>query len=159
MIWEPTGMNCDKSYNVRPLCPSFVIPRRHRRPHTLLSSRLVFLYLIFSAVLPVSAQEFNPEQVVFPITDFKPDIERLSPLEVKFATGFCFDPDCRFVGTNYHTAKLMGRHVRIKGVFSAHLYLDSAPSDVGAQDVHIPGEGSLRYARHMTSPSTRCGVL
>ena len=44
---------------------------------------------------------------------------------MKFGTGFCLDQDCRFVGTNYHVAKIMGKYVRIKGVFSAHRYLDS----------------------------------
>ena len=91
------------------------------------------------------AQEFVPEQVVFPITDFKPDIEDLAPFSMKFGTGFCLDKDCRFVGTNYHVAKVMGKYVRIKGVFSAHRYLDSDPGDAGAQDVNLAGGGSLKY--------------
>jgi hypothetical protein len=94
----------------------------------------------------VNAQELVPEQVVFPITDFKPDIMYLSPFSVKFGTGFCLDQDCRFVGTNYHVAKIMGKYVRIKGVFSAHRYLDSDPNDWGAQDVDLAGGvGSLKY--------------
>jgi hypothetical protein len=68
--------------------------------------------------LPLCAQEFVPQHVVFPIMDFKPDINRLAPFSVKFATGFCLDPDCRFVGTNYHVAKIMGKYVRIKGEYS-----------------------------------------
>jgi hypothetical protein len=27
-------------------------------------------------------------------------------LEARFATGFCLDPECRFIGTNYHAAML-----------------------------------------------------
>jgi len=91
------------------------------------------------------AQEFVPEKVVFPITDFKPDITRLPPLALKFGTGFCLDQDCRFVGTNYHVAKLMGKYVRIKGVFSAHLYVDSDPDDAGAENVSLSAGGSLKF--------------
>ena len=91
------------------------------------------------------AQEFVPEKVVFPITDFKPDISRFSPLALKFGTGFCLDKDCRFVGTNYHVAKFMGKYVRIKGVFSAHLYLDSDPDDAGAENISLSAGGSLKF--------------
>jgi hypothetical protein len=108
-------------------------------------SRLVLIILLFTFGLPACAQEFIPEQVVFPITDFKPDIKHLiTPLTVKFGTGFCLDPDCRFVGTNYHVAAIMGKHVHIKGVFSAHRYLDSDPDDTGAQDIKLEG-GSMKY--------------
>ena len=97
----------------------------------------------------MSAQEFVPEQVVFPITDFKPDIKQvalLAPFAMKFGTGFCLDQDCLFVGTNYHVAKLMGQCVRIKGVFSAHRYLDSDAEDAGAQEINLAGAGgSLKY--------------
>ena len=97
--------------------------------------------------LPAFAQEFVPGQVIFPITDFKPDINYLAAFSVKFGTGFCLDPDCRFVGTNYHVAKLMGKYICIKGVFSAHRYLYSGPDDTGAQNVDLAGKlgGSLQY--------------
>lgn len=109
--------------------------------------RLWPILLSFVLALPLCAQEFVPEHVVFPITDFKPDINHLDPFSVKFATGFCLDSDCRFVATNYHVAKMMGKYVRIKGVFSAHRYLDSDPDDAGAQDVNLVmlGGGSLKY--------------
>jgi hypothetical protein len=104
------------------------------------------MLVLLALALAGNAQEFVPERVVFPITDFKPDIMYLSPFTVKFGTGFCLDPDCRFVGTNYHVAKVMGKYVRIKGVFSAHRYLDSDPNDRGAQDVNLDGGfGSLEY--------------
>ena len=92
------------------------------------------ILLLFALALPVCAQEFAPEQVVFPIVDFKPDIKGLTPFSIKFGTGFCLDEECRFVGTNYHVAKVMGKYVRIKGVSSAHRYLDSGSDHVGAQD-------------------------
>ena len=117
-------------------------PRPSERLH---ARRLGVILLLFALALPVYAQEFVPEHVVFPITDFKPDIEYLAPFSVKFGTGFCLDQDCRFVGTNYHVAKVMGKYVRIKGVFSAHRYLDSDPDDDGAREVDLAGVGSLKY--------------
>jgi len=99
-------------------------------------NRLVVPLLLAFAV-PSFAEEFVPEKVVFPITDFKPDIEHLSPLSVRFGTGFCLDPDCRFVGTNYHVAKVMGKYVRVKGVFSVHRYLDSSQDEGGAEEVKL----------------------
>jgi hypothetical protein len=107
--------------------------------------RLRPILLLFALALPVCAQEFIPEKVVFPIADFKPDLKYLAPFSIKFGTGFCLDQDCRFVGTNYHVAKVMGKYVRIKGVFSAHRYLDSDPQDAGAQDINLAGVGSLKY--------------
>ncbi len=107
--------------------------------------RLWPILLLFALALPLCAQEFVPERVVFPITDFKPDIRHPAPFSMKFGTGFCLDPDCRFVGTNYHVAKTMGNYVRIQGVFSAHRYLDSDPHEAGAQDVSLVGGGALRY--------------
>ena len=101
--------------------------------------------LLFVVDLSVCAQEFIPEQVVFPITDFKPEITYFPHLSITFGTGFCLDQNCRFVGTNYHVARLMGKNVRIKGVRSAHLYLDSGPDDSGAQDLKLVGGGSLKF--------------
>src|SRR5271169_3036515 len=107
-------------------------------------NRLPWMTMLFVSAA-VCAQEFVPEQVVFPITDFKPDVKHLAPFSMKFGTGFCLDQDCRFVGTNYHVAKVMGKYVRVKGVFSAHRYLDSDPNDAGAQDINLVGGGSLKY--------------
>lgn len=103
------------------------------------------ILVLFTLTLPVWAQEFTPEQVIFPITDFKPDIKHLALFSMKFGTGFCLDQDCRFVGTNYHVAKVMGKRVRIRGVLSAHRYLDSGPDDAGARTIDFPGGGSLQY--------------
>lgn len=116
-----------------------------RRPREGFHGVRLWPVLLLFAVAQCCAQEFIPEHVVFPITDFKPDIKRLSPFSMKFGTGFCLDRDCRFVGTNYHVAKVMGKYVRIKGVFSAHRYVDSDPHDAGAQDVNLVGGGSLKY--------------
>jgi len=120
----------------------YPFPRLSKRLH---ARRLGPSLLLIALALPAYAQEFVPEQVVFPITDFKPDIKYVALFSMKFGTGFCLDPNCRFVGTNYHVAKVMGKYVRIKGVFSAHRYLDSGPDDGGAQDINLVGGGSLKY--------------
>jgi hypothetical protein len=116
-----------------------------RLSETLRVPRLGPILLVFALTLPVCAQEFIPEQVVFPIADFKPYVYNLLPFNIKFGTGFCLDRDCRFVGTNYHVAKIMGKYVRIKGEFSAHRYLDSDPQEEGAQEIRIAGGASLKY--------------
>ncbi|MGA7695922.1 MAG: serine protease [Candidatus Sulfotelmatobacter sp.] len=125
-----------------PIPRPYAFPRRSEGLH---ARRLWPVLLLFALALPVCAQEFVPEHVVFPITDFKPDLKHLAPISMKFGTGFCLDPDCRFVGTNYHVAKVMGKYVRIKGVFSAHRYLDSDPDDAGAEDMNLGWGGSLKY--------------
>ena len=102
-------------------------------------------WLVTGALLGC-AQDFVPGQVIFPITDFRPDIKSFAPLSLKFGTGFCLDQDCRFVGTNYHVAQLMGKNIRIQGVSSAHRYLDPDANDVGSHDVNFAdGHGSLKY--------------
>jgi hypothetical protein len=107
----------------------------------------------------VCAQEFLPGQVVFPITDFTPDITYIAPFHaftgpmfLRFGTGFCLDHECRFVGTTYHVAQGMGDTVLIKRALSAHRYLDSSPNDSGAEDMHFAGgsfpfmiQGSMRF--------------
>lgn len=120
----------------------YASPRRNER---FPARRLGPILLLFTLALAVHAQEFVPEQVVFPITGFKPDIGHIAPFSIKFGTGFCLDPNCRFVGTNYHVAKIMGEHVRIKGEISVHRYLDSGADDGGAQDIDLVEGGSLKY--------------
>src|ERR1700676_513722 len=45
---------------------------------------------------------------------FKPDIRGVALFSMKFGTGFCLDPDCRFVGPNYHVAEVVGKYVCVK---------------------------------------------
>jgi hypothetical protein len=52
-------------------------------------------------------------------------------IEGKFGTGFCLDPECRFIGTNYHVAAVA--HPRkIKGLKVVEVYLATGPKDEGA---------------------------
>ncbi len=51
---------------------------------------------------------------------------------VKFGTGFCIDPDCRFIGTNYHVAKAMGKHFKVEGSPVVNRWLGTGPDDEAA---------------------------
>lgn len=106
---------------------------------------LLMFSALFALTLPLCADDFVPEKSVFPISDFKPSIKYLAPITFKFGTGFCLDPGCRFVGTNYHVAAVMGNHVRIKGVSSVHLYLASGPQDHGAEEVRLLSGTAMRF--------------
>jgi hypothetical protein len=51
---------------------------------------------------------------------------------VKFGSGFCIDPDCRFIGTNYHVALLMGKHFKVEGSPVINRWLGTGPNDEDA---------------------------
>jgi hypothetical protein len=74
----------------------------------------------------VHAQDFD--RTVVPITELKIAV---FGLEATFATGFCLDPACRFIGTNYHVAMVARPH-RIKGQRVVERYLATGPDDEGA---------------------------
>jgi len=73
----------------------------------------------------VEAQDFS--ETVLPITELN---LRLG-IEARFATGFCLDPACRFIGTNYHVAKI-ARLRKIAGEKVIQRYLATGPADEGA---------------------------
>lgn len=83
-----------------------------------------------SRLLPLAsvvlAQDLN--NTVVPITQLK-----LSGhgIEGKFGTGFCLDPECRLIGTNYHVA-VIARPRKIKGDEVIQRYLATGPNDEGA---------------------------
>src|ERR1700741_1175336 len=87
--------------------------------------RVVLVSILYSSVLlsapsregsrsglsspPISdAQQFD--KTVLPITELKFGVG----LEARQGTGFCLDPACRFIGTNYHVAQ-MARPRKIEG--------------------------------------------
>jgi len=84
------------------------------------------------------AEDF--EAVVLPIADIK---VRLN-IEMKLATGFCLDPSCRFIGTNYHVA-MMARPRKIGGQTVVHRYLATGPDDEGATVNEGPFVSSMRF--------------
>jgi hypothetical protein len=58
---------------------------------------------------------------------------------LKFGTGFCIDPACRFIGTNYHVAKLMGKHFKVKGSPVVNRWLGTGPDDDEASKNRLSG--------------------
>jgi hypothetical protein len=81
-----------------------------------------------SAQAATSALAFDFGRTVFPLTELKP---RGPVWEGDFGTGFCVDPDCRFIGTNYHVAVKL-RHPRIGGARIVRRYLATGPQDESA---------------------------
>ncbi|MHB8527271.1 MAG: S1 family peptidase [Candidatus Acidiferrales bacterium] len=51
---------------------------------------------------------------------------------VKFGSGFCLDPECRFIVTNYHVVKAMGKRFSIEHEPVVERWLASGPNDQGA---------------------------
>jgi len=87
----------------------------------------------------LQAQDFD--KTVVPITELK--LVGLA-LEGKFGTGFCLDPECRFIGTNYHVA-MMARPRKIKGEKVIQRYLATGPEDEGATVNDGPSVGPMKY--------------
>ena len=65
-------------------------------------------------------------------------------IEGKFGTGFCLDPECRFIGTNYHVALAAHPH-KIKGEKVNKQYLATGPGDADATPNDGPSVGPMRY--------------
>jgi hypothetical protein len=74
----------------------------------------------------VHAQDFN--KTVLPITELK--FVGIG-IAAKFGTGFCLDPECRFIGTNYHVA-MRSRPRKIRGEQVIQRYLATGSDDEGA---------------------------
>ncbi len=51
---------------------------------------------------------------------------------ITFGSGFCLDPECRFVVTNYHVAEAMGKRFSIQHDAVVERWLASGPNDEGA---------------------------
>jgi hypothetical protein len=77
---------------------------------------------------PAPAQVSDFSSTVFPITT----VGFYGPLiRGWFGTGFCLDPACRFIGTNYHVAA-EAKPKRILGIKIARQYLATSPDDENA---------------------------
>ena len=85
------------------------------------------------------ARDFD--KTVVPITELK--LLGLG-IEGKFGTGFCMDPKCRFIGTNYHVA-MTARPRKIKGEKVIQRYLATGPDDEGATVNDGPSVGPMKY--------------
>jgi hypothetical protein len=83
------------------------------------------------APLASSSHAEDFETVVLPITQLKADLGVGLKIESKAGTGFCLDPACRFIGTNYHVA-MLAHPKKINGQTVVHRYLATGPDDEGA---------------------------
>jgi Trypsin-like peptidase domain len=109
-----------------------------------------------SSIQPFPAVEHTQDfsEVVVPITSLRPTVSvklgmsgKISPtvgVDAKFGTGFCLDPACRFIATNYHVA-VTARVDRIEREKIVQRYFASAPDDKGATP-NIVGNGVFGYA-------------
>ncbi len=80
---------------------------------------------------PSVEQSRDFRRTVVPITK----LQSYGPLQtVTFGTGFCIDPDCRFIGTNYHVAKAMGKHFEVEGSPVVNRWLGTGPDDEEASE-------------------------
>jgi hypothetical protein len=111
-----------------------------------------------SSTIPLSSkvehtQDFS--ETVVPVTSIKitPSVKlgisgKLDPkLEERatFGTGFCLDPACRFIATNYHVAMTTRAH-KVKGEKIIQRYFATGPDDEGATPNYLPNAGLLAYA-------------
>ncbi len=92
------------------------------------------------AVPDPPAQDFS--RSIVPITSVK---LRGPWVQAEFGSGFCLDPNCQFIGTNYHVAAMIGRP-KIEGAKVVERYFATGPNDDGAtlnytSSGHVP----LRY--------------
>jgi trypsin-like peptidase len=97
---------------------------------------LAILIASWCGLLPVAAQETQPThsetaikhdafaETVVPITALKIGLATKGT----FGTGFCVDPACRFIGTNYHVAKFVNPR-KIDGEKIVRQYLGTGPDD------------------------------
>jgi hypothetical protein len=79
---------------------------------------------------------------------WKEVVEKISHRQgffLKFGTGWCFDPDCYFVVTNYHVVKLVGSDLRIRGVEVRESYPATGENDEGARWIKTVAGLHLRY--------------
>lgn len=70
-------------------------------------------------------------QTVVPITKLR--IRELYAT-LSFGSGFCLEPECRFIVTNYHVAEAMGRHFSVHHDHVVQRWLASGPNDEGATE-------------------------
>ena len=97
----------------------------------------------YSSSLLASSAVYHRDfrMTVLPITDVK-----FIGLGVKgrLSTGFCLDQECRFIGTNYHTA-FVAHPQKIKGQRVDQLYLATGPKDEGATVNAGYSTGPMKY--------------
>lgn len=118
--------------------------------------RLSVVALFGFVCVSLAASQESPDlsKTVFPITEISvltPTLKNLPEfhgvgVEGKFGTGFCLDPACRFIATNYHVAAALGQARKIEGEKVVQRYLATGPDDEGATINQLEGFPALRYS-------------
>src|SRR5580704_17580111 len=80
------------------------------------------------------------DQIVIPISELKIGLG----IESKFGTGFCLDPSCRLIATNYHVAAIANPS-KIDGQPVVDRFLATGPNDEGATVNVGPTAGAIKY--------------
>ena len=80
------------------------------------------------------------DQVVIPISELKLGLG----IEARFGTGFCLDPACRLIATNYHVAAIT-KPTKIEGQPVVDRFLATGPDDEGATVNVGPTVGTVKY--------------
>ena len=99
-----------------------------------------------STVLPLTEfkvklkPKFKPTALLHPLGAVAPELE----LGARLGTAFCVDPECRFIGTNYHVAASM-RVRKIKGIEVVDQYLATGLNDRGVSLNHLSSGEFLSY--------------
>jgi Trypsin-like peptidase domain len=96
------------------------------RLRALATLKWFIIVLVFCLLAPFV---FAQEKTVVPITK----LSFYGPLgKIDFGSGFCLDPECRFIVTNNHVVKGMGKRFSIQHEPVVNSWLDSGPGDEGA---------------------------
>jgi Trypsin-like peptidase domain len=80
------------------------------------------------------------EQTVIPISELKIGLG----IESRFGTGFCLDPGCRLIATNYHVAAI-AKPSKIDGQPIVDRFLATGPDDDGATLNIGPASAPIKY--------------
>jgi Trypsin-like peptidase domain len=80
------------------------------------------------------------DQTVIPISELKIGLS----VESKFGTGFCLDPGCRLIATNYHVAAIANPS-KIDGQPIVDRFLATGPDDEGATVNAGPTAAPIKY--------------
>jgi hypothetical protein len=93
-------------------------------------------------VVPIASIKITPSVKLGISGKFDPQLEE----RISFGTGFCLDPACRFIATNYHVA-MTTRARKVKGEKIIQRYFATGPDDEGATPNFFPNLGPLPYAK------------
>lgn len=106
---------------------------------------IVFSQDLSATVLPITGLKLKLKKSLPSSAGLSALVPKIAPaLETDFGTGFCIDPECRFIGTNYHVAAFARPHT-IKGDEVIQRYLATGPDDDGATLNDYLSDQPLKY--------------